>query len=355
MKVTVVRPDELQDGDLARWRELQRGDERLGSSFLSPEFALAVGRGRPRAYVAVIEGSDDTRGYFAFERGLLGIGRPIGSGICDCQAVVQGPGLEIDARVLLAACGLTVWEFDHLLAFQTSFAPYHVVNERSPAIDVSDGFARFAAQHQHLDRDLRRSERLLQRDFGELRFDFDANDRECLGILMRWKSAQYRRTGRFDRFANRSVVQAVEDLMATRETGCTGTLSVLRAGGKPIAIHFGLRSETVLSSWFPAYDLDYAKYRPGLVLLRRVVEASAAIGLKHVDLGKGREQYKDDFKNIEIAVAEGWVERPGGAAVLRRLQRAPRRMVMDFVLSRPALRRGARLALNGLGHMRTLG
>jgi CelD/BcsL family acetyltransferase involved in cellulose biosynthesis len=355
VKVTVVRPQELEQHELARWRELQHADERLASSFLSPEFALAVGRGRPGARVAVIDDGDDARAYFAFERGPFGIGRPIGAGICDCQAVVHGPGPGWNAQALLAACGLAVWEFDHLLAYQAPFAPYHVVSDSSPVIDVSDGFGRFGAEHAHLDRDLRRAERLLKRDFGELRFDFDANDRECLGLLMRWKSAQYRRTGRFDRFANRSVVQAVEDLMATRESGCTGTLSVLYAGGKPIATHFGLRSESTLSSWFPAYDLDFAKYRPGLVLLRRVVEASAELGLKHVDLGKGREQYKDDFKNAEIPVAEGWVERPGGVAFLRRLQRTPRRMVMDFVLSRPALRRGARLALNGLGRVRTMG
>jgi CelD/BcsL family acetyltransferase involved in cellulose biosynthesis len=172
---------------------------------------------------------------------------------------------------------------------------------------------------------------------------------------MRWKSAQYRRTGRFDRFANRSVVQLVEDLTETRARGCSGTLSVLYAAGEPAAIHLGLRSETVLCSWFPGFDVRFAKYSPGLILLRRIAEASAAQGLRHIDLGKGREQYKENFKSSDIAVAEGWVERQTAAARLRRLQRAPRRFVMDFVLSRPALRRGARRALNGLGRVRTMG
>jgi len=354
MKVSVARPQELGESDMTRWRELQRADPRLASPFLSPEFTLAVARGRANVRVAVIE-DESGAGYFAFERGRLGVGKPIGAGICDCQAVVQSSGLNWDAKELLAECGLAVWEFDHLLAHQTTFAPNHVVHAGSPVIDLSQGFAHYAAQHPHLDKDLRRAQRLLERDFGEVKFAFESEDMECLRLLMRWKSAQYRRTGRFDRFANRSVVQVVEDLVATRATGCSGLLSVLYAGGQPVAIHLGLRSESVLSSWFPAYDLTFAKYRPGLVLLRRIAEASAAAGLSHIDLGKGQEPYKDDFKNAEIPVAEGWVERPTAAARLRRLQRAPRRIVMDFVLGRPALRRGARRALNGLGRVRMMG
>jgi CelD/BcsL family acetyltransferase involved in cellulose biosynthesis len=353
MKVSVARPQELGESDLTRWRELQRLDQCLASPFLSPEFTLAVARGRAKALVGVIEDGPHA-GYFAFERGSLGVGQPIGAGICDCQAVVHSPGMGWDAQALLAECGLAVWEFDHLLAHQASFAPYHVVSTGSPVIDLSQGFAHYAAQHPHLDKDLRRAQRLLERDFGEVKFTFDSDDAECLRLLMRWKSAQYRRTGRFDRFANRSVVQVVEDLMTTRAPGCSGLLSVLSAGGQPVAVHFGLRSESVLSSWFPAYDLAFAKYRPGLVLLRRIAEATAAAGLRHVDLGKGQEQYKDEFKNAEIPVAEGWVERPTTAAWLRRLERAPRRIVMDFVLGRPALRRGARRALNGLGRVRMM-
>jgi CelD/BcsL family acetyltransferase involved in cellulose biosynthesis len=355
MKISVARPHELAESDLARWRGARIADERLANPFLSPEFTLAVGRVRPNARVAVLEDGHDATGYFAYEYGPLGIGRPIGSGLCDCQGVVHESGLDFDAQALLAGCGLSVWEFDHLLAYQMPFAGYHVGSEGSPVIDVSLGFDHYTAQRPRLDKELRRYQRVLGRDIGEVSFDFDSRDKDCLRLLMRWKSAQYRRTGRFDRFANRSVVQLVEDLMETRACGCSGTLSVLYAAGEPVAIHFGLRSETVLCSWFPGFDVRFAKYSPGLILLRRIAEASAAQGLRHIDLGKGREQYKENFKSSDIQVAEGWVERQTAAARLRRLQRAPRRFVMDFVLSRPALRRGARRALNGLGRVRTMG
>ena len=143
--------------------------------------------------------------------------------------------------------------------------------------------------------------------------------------------------------------------MEARSTGCSGTLSVLYAADLPVAAHFGLRSGSVLASWFPAFDVSFARYRPGLLLFRRLAEASAQLGIRHIDFGKGEEQYKQDFKNTDIAVVEGWVEQPGAVAGWRRLQRAPRRLVVDFVLSRPTLRVGARRALMGLGYVRTMG
>jgi len=353
--VSVMRPHELVESQLSGWRDFQLADERLANPFLAPEFTLAVGRARSNARVAVIESGGTLAGFFPFERGALGVGRAMGSGLADCQAVVHAPDLRLEAQDLTAGCGLAALEFDHLLAHQTAFAPYHVASNPSPVIDVSSGFEHYIAERSRLDKEVRRNERILERDFGPVTFDFDARDAECLRLLMRWKSAQYRRTGRFDRFANRSVVQVVESLMQTRASGCAGILSVLYAAGQPVAIHFGLRSRTVLSSWFPAYDVKFARYSPGLVLLRRIAEASAASGLFRIDLGKGHEKYKEQFKNRDIAVAEGWVDRPTAAAVLRRVQRMPRRFLVDFILSRPALRRGARRALRGLGYVRNMG
>ena len=353
--VSVVRPQELVESQLSAWRDFQRADERLANPFLAPEFTLAVGRARPSARVAVIERDGAAAGFFPHERGAFGIGRAIASGLADCQGVVASADLHWDAQELMAASGLAVLEFDHLLAYQAPFAQYHVVTEPSPVVDLEAGFEGYIAGHASLDRQTRRSRRVAEREVGPLRFEFDVRDKSALGLLIEWKSAQYRRTGRFDRFAKRSTTQIVEELMETRADGCTGTLSMLYAGDVPVAGHFGLRSKSVLCSWFPAFDATYSRYRPGLLLFRSLIESSASIGIGHIDLGKGHEPYKQELKNGDIAVAEGWVERPVPAALLRRMQRAPRRLLLDFVLSRPALRRGARRALRGLGYVRTMG
>jgi Acetyltransferase (GNAT) domain/DegT/DnrJ/EryC1/StrS aminotransferase family len=103
----------------------------------------------------------------------------------------------------------------------------------------------------------------LEREQGPLRFLFDTSDGDLLDILMRWKSAQYRRTGRLDRFARPATVRLVRDLLQTRAPVCSGTLSVLYAGRRPVAIHLGLRSASTLACWFPTYDVTLARYSPG--------------------------------------------------------------------------------------------
>jgi CelD/BcsL family acetyltransferase involved in cellulose biosynthesis len=355
VKISVVHPAELSPAELDRWRRLQDRPE-LANPFLSPEFAVCVGRVRAGARVALLEDGPVLVGFFPHERGGFGVGRPIGAGLSDCQGLVHAPGLEWDPRALLRACGLAVWEFDHLLAGQRPFAPYHRARRPSPVIDVSDGYDAWLAARRRAFKQtitaLGRKQRKLDREEGPVRFQFDSKDHQVLDALMRWKSAQYRRTGRSDRFARPATVQLVRDLLQTRAPGCSGTLSVLYAGQRPVAIHFGLRSATTLTCWFPTYDVARSKYSPGLMLYLFMAEAIAAAGLCRLDLGKGDEEYKAVLGNQELLVAEGCVERPAPVAVARRLQQAPRRYATDFVLRRPALRGTARRLLRRVGQLR---
>jgi CelD/BcsL family acetyltransferase involved in cellulose biosynthesis len=341
MEVTVVRPGQLAPSDLARWRDLVGGCDTLGGNpFLSPEFTLAVGAARDTARVAVLHDSSGPVGFFPHERRGRLLGTAIGAGICDCQALVHAPGLRWDARALVRACGLPVWEFDHLIAAQPAFAPYHSSVARSPVMDLSGGFGaylRARSGETGAIRALRRKLRKLEREAGELRFEFDRADPALLRTLMGWKSDQYRRTRARDNFAVPWIAQVVTGLLGSRAPGCTGTLSVLYAGDRPVAAHFGLRSQRVLSYWFPAYDPEFGRYSVGLVLLLRMAEAAAGAGLRQIDLGRGRQRYKDEFGSGELLVAQGRVGVSRPAVAVRRT-RAAIHSGLSRTLDRPALR-----------------
>jgi CelD/BcsL family acetyltransferase involved in cellulose biosynthesis len=356
MKISVARPGELGPVELARWRRLQHENPNLANPFLSPEFTLCIARVHQNARVAVLEEGAQIVGFFPYQRGALRIGKPIGAGVSDCQGLIHAAGLEWDPRALLRACGLDIWEFDHLLADQLPFRPYHVVRDRSLIMNFGDGYEAYLADRRRASKravdGALRKRRKLDREAG-IRFDFDAQHRDLLHLLMRWKSAQYRRNAWPDRFARPWIVQLVEDLFETRAPGCSGTLSALYAGGRPVAAHFGPRSESVLSSWFPAYDVEFSRYSPGLVLHFEMAEAASASGLRHLDLGKGQEGYKELLGNGSISLAEGWVERPSPVAIAHRFQRAPRRYAVNFVLRRPALRRSARRVLRRVERLRS--
>jgi CelD/BcsL family acetyltransferase involved in cellulose biosynthesis len=124
VQISVVRPGELGPSEIATWHSMQRQTGSLASPFLCPEFAIAVGSLRPGARVAVLAEGPTIVGFFPFERRRLRIGVPIGAGMTDCQGLIHSPGLEWDARGLLRACGMSVWQFDHLVEGQRPFQRY---------------------------------------------------------------------------------------------------------------------------------------------------------------------------------------------------------------------------------------
>jgi CelD/BcsL family acetyltransferase involved in cellulose biosynthesis len=295
-------------------------------------------------------------GIFPFERHAWRVGKPVGGHLSDRQGVIQLQGVTWDCRELLRACGLAVLEFDNLVADQADyFRPYRVKHAASAIIDVSDGYGHWLAEKKRVSRRIRRTleyRRKLVREVGSLRFDFDSRNPRDLEMLMRWKSAQYRRTGRIDYFARPWMVRLLKDLFEARSDDFAGQLSTLSANGDHIAMCFGLRSHGVLAYWFPAYDPWYARYSPGLLCMLELVRASSEHGMRHVDMGKGDETYKDTLKTQDLWVAEGWAEHTSLPAILRRLQQAPRRHAVEFLLSHPRLRRAAREGLKHAGTLR---
>jgi CelD/BcsL family acetyltransferase involved in cellulose biosynthesis len=353
LKIEVVRPTDLGDPEIKRWRTLQRAVPSLGNPFLSPDFTLAIGRFRPEARVAVLSEGADVVGFFPYERSPLGLGRPIGAGLTDCQGMIAEAGAEVDARALLKACQIVVWEFDHLLADQAAFVPFHAVQRTEPVIDLGDGLDAYLAEvKRHSPKALktvRYKDRKLGREAGEVSYVFAETDPAELRRLMTWKSDQYRRTGRSDRFAKPWIVALVEHL---HQTG-VAVLSVVRTGDQPISAHLGLRCDDVMAGWFPAYDTEYAKYSPGMIGHLRLAEGAAANGIRQIAMGRGGREYKDWLKNGEFAIAEGRVARASARAGLHWAKDAPLRRARTAVLASPRLYARADRVLKQYARLRT--
>ncbi|MDN3248713.1 GNAT family N-acetyltransferase [Streptomyces mutabilis] len=355
-RIDVVAPGELGADDRKIWREIRAASGAPANPFMDAAFTAAVGAVRAQARVAVLREDGLPVGYFPHERGLAGRGRAIGLGVSDSQGAVLGPGIRLDARALLRACGLSSFEFDNLEAGQDLFSAHSAEELASPVVDLGGGFERYAQELRRRSpgfcKQTLAKERRLSRQVGPVRFVYDDPDPGALRTLMGWKSAQYRRTGRRDRFAQAWITRLVDLLARGEDPECRGVLSVLYAADRPVAAHFGLRSSTFLSWWFPAYDPAFGKYSPGVLLQWRMLEAAAAEGIGTVDLGSGPARYKESFKTGELRVYEGAVVRPGPGGALQRLGREPVRAARRFVRDRPRLARTAARTLEGLGRLR---
>ncbi|WP_240506388.1 GNAT family N-acetyltransferase [Thermoactinospora rubra] len=356
MHLTVVHPRDLTEQEIGQWRALQEADPALDNPFLSPEFTLTVGELRDRVRVAVLHDGGQIVGFFPFERHAFGIGRPVAHGLTDAQGLVGVKDLELDPRWLVRQCGLDVFEFDHLVAGQALLAVRHETYP-SPVIDLRAGHDAYTA---HLRANSGKTykttlakRRKLERDRGPLRHDFAIEDLAPLHTLLQWKTDQYRRTGRTDRFAHQWIVELVERLLAIRTDSFAGVLDMVYVDGTPMAGHFGLRTRTTLAGWFPAYDTAFAKFSPGLIHHLALAEQAAANGIELIDMGRGDKEYKDKLKNGELRVAEGRVVTPSVGAALHSLVRVPLRKTRATVMANPLLLRTADRALKTFGRLRT--
>lgn len=359
MKIDVARPSDLGEHELTCWRRIQRSHPGLTSPFLSPSFALAVERTRGSTRVAVISDSSGIIGFFPYEQRRFGIGVALAKGLSDVQAVVVSPTADLDLRGVLRACQIRIWEFDHLLGHQVTLlhrAAARYVHERSPAIDLSDGFESYQrrqrAASSSLFQSTGRKRRKLEREHGPVRLVLADPDGSHLESVLRWKSAQYRRTGRQDRFADPATRALVSDLVQVREPAFSAPLTVLLAGDTVVAGHLGLRSASTLAWWFPAYAPDFGQYSPGLIMLLELARAMPEAGLSLLDLGKGDEPYKERLSNQEIPLVRGAVACGRHLAVANSVRHWPKERAERLVLESPHLRAWAREALGRFGAVR---
>ncbi|WP_171075300.1 GNAT family N-acetyltransferase [Nonomuraea basaltis] len=357
MRVTLALPRELGQHEVSRWRALQDSDPAFDNPFLSPEFTITVGELRDVVQVAVLYDGPDIVGFFPFERHPMGIGKPVAAGLTDAQGLVHVKDFEIDPRRLIKECGLSVYEFDHLVSGQPMLSDR---NERhpSPIIDLRDGYERYTASlKEHSGKTYKTTlakSRKLQREAGTMRHDYATTDLEPLHTLLGWKTDQYRRTGRTDRFAHRWIVELVERLLATQSETFAGVLDMVYVDDKPVAGHFGVRTRTTLAGWFPAYDTQYARYSPGLIHHLAMAERAAEAGIEVIDMGRGQKEYKDKLKNGELEVAEGRVARASAAAGVHWMIRVPVRKTRATVMASPLLLKTADKALKTYGRFRTV-
>ncbi|ADG88640.1 GNAT family N-acetyltransferase [Thermobispora bispora] len=355
MRISVVHPKDLGEPELARWREFQAADPEQDNPFLCPEFVQTVGLLRPQVRVAVIADGSGIWGFFPYERHPLGIGRPVAAGLTDLQGMVYARGLELDAVGLLRATGLAVWEFDHLHPGQPMFAPHHESRHPSPIIELAGGYDEYLATLRRKSpttyRMTRYKRNRLGREVGEVRHVAESTDTAALRRVMHWKSQQYRRTGRMDRFAHPWIVELVERLHAIRTDRFAGSLSLLYAGDELVAGHFGLRTGSQLCTWFPAYDTRFGKYSPGLLQHLAMAQDFAAAGLRHIDMGRGPKDYKEQLKTRDLEVAEGRVARASAGAAVHWVAQVPLRRLRNAVVSTPFLRDRADRLLKVYGRL----
>jgi CelD/BcsL family acetyltransferase involved in cellulose biosynthesis len=323
MDVHVVAASELTPEHLTAWDRIQRADPTLSSPYFRPEFTLAVEARRGGVEVAVLEAEGRPVGFLPFQRGSWGRARPVGYPLNDFQGWIVSGEAGIDPLALLRRCRLKSLRFDHWLTSQAAWQPFHCVTARSPYMDLTGGFQPYqAARGAHGSEELKqvlRKIRKCQREVGPVRLEQHTTQPEVFETLVGWKTQQCRSTGVASALDVPWIRGLLADLCQRTDAALRGQLSALYIGDRLAAVHLGLRSYEVLHWWFPAYDIEFGKRSPGLMMLVELAQASHEMGLRRIDLGKGEQTYKSNLMTGATLLAEGSVDtRPWSRWMWRR-------------------------------------
>jgi CelD/BcsL family acetyltransferase involved in cellulose biosynthesis len=288
------------------WEHKRRTNPALQSPFFAPEFSQIVGMVRNDVEVGVISRNGSVIAFFPFQRkqSEASYAVPIADFISQCQGLICNPNFECDPLELIDRCGLVSYEFRQFIASQKFFlrCPYHL--DFSHQIDVSQGFVQWkrASRLIRLSNDLARR---IECDFGPLRFVAHSHDPALLRRVMDLKRDQDVRTGTRDHYGIAWVRSVIEKIHATQSNEFAGVLSLLYAGDRLVAGHFGIRSRTVWHYWIPAYDPALANYLPEMNLILNMAKHGPTVGLRTIGFDSSRTLHKRKLSNGCIPLAKG--------------------------------------------------
>ena len=245
MRVEVISGRDIDSGLASIWRDLAAANPDLGSPYFCPQYTQLTAQVRDDVYVSVVEDGGRVVGLLPFQKSFGRVGRPVSGPMSDYQGYICAPGTPQDAKRLVKASGLDMWEFDHLLASQDGFRPHHRVAETSPIIDVSRGFDAYVAERKAAGskniKKIRRMARVLERDVGKVRYEVHSLDRAVFDQLVAWKRQQCQTTGSEDLFGHDWAHELLERIYATQDEDFQGTLTAVWAGDTLAAAHMGMR------------------------------------------------------------------------------------------------------------------
>jgi len=303
IKVALHSFDDLDAGLEAQLRALRDGQSVYDSPFFDIDFAEIVSRVRSDVRIALAFEGEALRGYWALHVRPDKWARPIGAPFSDWHGPVMQAGFEdLSAQDFLTKAGLKGMTASSFKPTRFAGSPKSQISGSGLAY-MPDGAEAYLANMKSLHtkhyKNLRRAERIIERDFERVTYTMDDPSLENFNWLMAAKSAQYRRTGKHDVLGPDWVQAMMETLRTERFTRVRGRLSTLSFDGQLIAAEFNLLSDKIVHGWITVYDPNFSRYSPGHMLMKHVICDMENTGHEMCDVGTGSNAYRKYYENVQ--------------------------------------------------------
>ena len=312
MMTKLVRYSDLDAGQLAALTAIRDADARFDSPFFDLEFARQLSLVRDDTRIAVLEDGQGLAGYWALHVRPGKWARPVGAVFSDWHGpVVRADLLSRDPAAWLAEAGLKGMTVNGLQLSGDRLSCEGGVAAVGQAVLGAGGAAAFLANQRDLfpkyAKNIRRAERLIDKEFGGMSFVADDRSEAALDWLLERKSAQYNATGLHDVLAPDWVQGLMRNLFACRAGRFAGRLSTLRFGEQLVAAELDLISDTIVHGWITVFDNEYARYSPGHLLIRDIICDMERTGHVMADMGAGEAAYKKYYETYTLPAKVGTV------------------------------------------------
>jgi CelD/BcsL family acetyltransferase involved in cellulose biosynthesis len=264
---------------------------------------------RDDAQIAVLRNGDRRIiGLLPFQASESDLGEPIGGRMNDYHGIIAPNPIDLEVDDLLRGLRLRQFKYHALATSVEPFRQYAFETLTSYSIDLSIGsrdYFKWLNRHSSTIHRLPQKIRSLARSFGDFRFEFDSTDSQALERVIELKRSKFRSTNTFDILSVPWTADLIRQIFQQRDPECRGLLSLLWAGDRLVAGHFGMVSRKVLLYWFPAYDEAYSRFSPGLQLMLQTCRHAAESGIERIDMSYGDSVFKDKFCNRRCEVLLG--------------------------------------------------
>ena len=312
---------DLTAKERAVWSGIRANNRALRSPYFDVNYTLRVAGIRDDIRVIIASKDERPVAFLPIQGDAFAL--PVGAPMTDYHGVIAAADYVCDPVAMLAGAGVGVLHYEAWVRAGTGGD--HPDARPCAAIAMPAGGADWRAKQggsyrRHL-KGLRRRTRKASEEYGEPRAELKTHNAAIFETLLSWKRAQYARTGKYDVLTTGWTEVLLAQLFeATSDESLRADMHALYFGDRLAAIDLGLTDGETYHSWITAYDPQFHAVSPGMQLLELIIEQSAELKYKVLDLGPGLEGYKHHYADENMGyVSSGFFAARGPAAALSKL------------------------------------
>lgn len=307
MTTTYLKLNELSPADRRAWSAIRAADPDLASPYFSLAYLDMVETARPGVRIARLEQDGEVAGFLPFCTDPFGTARPAGGPLCDLHGPVIAPDRTINLTSALKSGPVRAYAYSAVPYANIRHGLAGQCSDGNHVIDLSAGYDRYIEARSPMSPEFRRIHRKAMRivEAQDTQIQHDVVDAQAFERLIELKQDGYDAAGHFNVFSLNWPKPLLQALLASEDPSARGVMSTLSVDGEQAAIFFGMRSETVLHYWFPAYEPAFAKKNVGHALLFSLADWATSQSIQQIHLGLGDYRYKVMMSSYQMPMQTG--------------------------------------------------